>query len=97
MIQLYGHDLSGNSYKVRLFLSLLNLEFEWIKVDLITAEHSEVEHWNSLWSSASVMDGDVTHRMLKQFWCIWRVSMVVKSGCRWMPYPSTSNSLVRGG
>jgi len=44
MIQLYGHDLSGNSYKVRLFLSLLNLEFEWIKVDLITAEHSGVEH-----------------------------------------------------
>lgn len=39
MIQLYGHELSGNSYKVRLFLELLNLDYEWIKVDLIKGEH----------------------------------------------------------
>ena len=39
MIKLYGHEISGNSYKVRLMLSLLNLEYEWIKVDLMQGEH----------------------------------------------------------
>lgn len=39
MIKLYGHELSGNSYKVKLLLSLLNLEYEWIKVDLLKGEH----------------------------------------------------------
>lgn len=39
MIQLYGHELSGNSYKVRLFLELLKLDYEWIKVDLMKGEH----------------------------------------------------------
>jgi glutathione S-transferase len=39
MIKLYGHEMSGNSYKVRLFLELLNLDYEWIKVDLMKGEH----------------------------------------------------------
>jgi glutathione S-transferase len=39
MIKLYGHELSGNSYKVRLFLELLNLNYEWIKIDLMKGEH----------------------------------------------------------
>jgi glutathione S-transferase len=38
MIKLYGHEISGNSYKARLMLSLLNLESEWIKVDLTKGE-----------------------------------------------------------
>jgi len=41
MIQLYGHELSGNSYKVKLLLSLLGVEFEWIKVDLLKGEHKQ--------------------------------------------------------
>lgn len=43
MIQLYGHELSGNCYKVKLFLSLLNLPYEWVKVDLIKGEHKAAE------------------------------------------------------
>jgi glutathione S-transferase len=39
MIKLYGHEISGNSYKVRLMLSLLNLEYQWIKVDLLQGKH----------------------------------------------------------
>jgi glutathione S-transferase len=39
MIKLYGHEISGNSHKARLMLSLLNLEYEWIKVDLLKGEH----------------------------------------------------------
>jgi glutathione S-transferase len=39
MIKLYGHEMSGNSYKPRLLLELLNIEYEWVKVDLMKAEH----------------------------------------------------------
>jgi glutathione S-transferase len=44
MSKLYGHELSGNSYKVRLFLELLNLNYEWIKVDLMKGEHKSPEY-----------------------------------------------------
>ncbi|BAY07564.1 glutathione S-transferase family protein [Calothrix sp. NIES-2098] len=44
MIKLYGHELSGNSYKVRLLLELLKLEYEWIKVDLMKGEHKTPEY-----------------------------------------------------
>ncbi|MEP0912764.1 glutathione S-transferase [Leptolyngbya sp. GB1-A1] len=43
MIQLYGHELSGNSYKVKLMLSLLGLESVWIKVDLLKGTHKQPE------------------------------------------------------
>lgn len=43
MIKLYGHEMSGNCYKVRLFLELLKLEYEWIKVDLMKGEHKSAE------------------------------------------------------
>jgi glutathione S-transferase len=41
MITLYGHELSGNAYKVRLFLELLQLDYEFIQVDLMKGEHKE--------------------------------------------------------
>jgi glutathione S-transferase len=44
MIKLYGHEMSGNSYKVRLLLELLKIEYEWIKVDLMTGEHKSSEY-----------------------------------------------------
>ena len=39
MIKLYGHELSGNSYKVKLLLALLGVDYEWVKVDLLQGEH----------------------------------------------------------
>jgi glutathione S-transferase len=44
MMKLHGHELSGNSYKVRLFLELLKLDYEWIKVDLMKGEHKSPEY-----------------------------------------------------
>ncbi len=44
MIKLYGHEISGNSYKVQLMLSLLNLDYEWVKVDLMTGAHKSPEY-----------------------------------------------------
>ncbi len=62
MIKLYGHELSGNSYKVRLFLSLLNLESEWIKIDLMTAEQKGAEHIarNPFGQVPTLVDGEMT-------------------------------------
>ncbi len=43
MIELYGHELSGNSYKAKLMLSLLGIDYEWINVDLLKGEHKTAE------------------------------------------------------
>ncbi len=44
MIKLYGHEISGSCHKARLMLSLLNLEHEWIVVDLMKGEHKSPEY-----------------------------------------------------
>lgn len=60
MIKLYGHELSGNSYKARLFLELLNLDYEWIKVDLMKGEHKAPEYLalNPFGQVPLLVDGD---------------------------------------
>ncbi len=61
MIKLYGHEVSGNSYKVRLMLSLLSLEYEWIKVDLLKAEQKSPEFLvlNPFGQVPLLLDGEV--------------------------------------
>ena len=61
MIKLYGHELSGNSYKAKLMLSLLSLEYEWIKVDLMAGEHKKPEFLalNPFGQVPLLVDGDV--------------------------------------
>jgi glutathione S-transferase len=44
MIKLYGHEISGNSYKAKLLLELLDIEYEWIKVDLMKGEQKSPEY-----------------------------------------------------
>ncbi len=39
MLRLHGHELSGNSSKVRLLLELLGVSYEWVRVDLMQGEH----------------------------------------------------------
>jgi len=41
MIKLYGFPLSGNAHRVRLMLSLLNLDYQLIHVKLDEAEHKQ--------------------------------------------------------
>ncbi len=61
MITLYGHEMSGNSYKVRLLLELLNLEYEWVKVDLMQGEHKSPEYLalNPFGQVPLLVDGDI--------------------------------------
>jgi glutathione S-transferase len=61
MITLYGHEISGNSYKARLLLSLLNLEYEWVRVDLMKGEHKSSEYLakNPFGQVPFLVDGEV--------------------------------------
>ncbi|WOD41399.1 glutathione S-transferase family protein [Nodosilinea sp. E11] len=61
MIQLYGHELSGNSYKVRLFLELLGLDYEWVKVDLMQGAHKAPDFLalNPFGQVPLLVDGDI--------------------------------------
>ncbi|MEM9272004.1 MAG: glutathione S-transferase family protein [Cyanobacteria bacterium P01_F01_bin.143] len=44
MIKLYGHELSGNVYKIRLLIALLGIEHQFIRVDLMKGEHKSPEY-----------------------------------------------------
>ena len=61
MITLYGHEISGNSYKARLLLSLLNLEYEWVRVDLMEGEHKSPEYLakNPFGQVPFLVDGEI--------------------------------------
>jgi glutathione S-transferase len=38
MYKIYGDELSGNCYKVKLLMQLLNIEYEWEHVDILNNE-----------------------------------------------------------
>ncbi|NHC35160.1 glutathione S-transferase family protein [Scytonema millei] len=64
MIQLYDFVLSGNCHKVRLLLSMLNLDYESVPVNLKAGEH-KTERFLQLNPCGQVpvlMDGDVILR-----------------------------------
>lgn len=62
MITLYGHKLSGNSYKVRLLLELLSLEYDYKQIDLMNGEHKQPAYLaiNPFGQVPALVDGDVT-------------------------------------
>lgn len=43
MYTLYGNKISGNSYKARLTCELLNIEYQWIEIDILTQENRQAE------------------------------------------------------
>lgn len=61
MPTLYGHPMSGNSYKVKLLLSLLALDYEWVTVDLLKGEHKQPDFLklNAFGQVPVLVDGDV--------------------------------------
>jgi glutathione S-transferase len=61
MMKLYGHEVSGNSYKVRLMLSLINIKYEWMRVDLMKGEQKLPEYlaMNPLGQVPLLVDGEI--------------------------------------
>lgn len=41
VIKLYGHARSGNAYKVKLLLALMELDYDWVDVDILNGEHKQ--------------------------------------------------------
>jgi len=64
MITLYGHPISGNSHRVRTFLSILGLEYENIVVDLPSGAHKKPDYLelNPLGQVPVLTDGNLTLR-----------------------------------
>jgi glutathione S-transferase len=64
MIKLYEHELSGNCYKVKLMLSLLDLKYVTVPIDLMRGEHksSEFLKLNPLSQVPVLTDGDLVIR-----------------------------------
>lgn len=62
MIKIYGHEISGNAYKVKLLASLLGLEYEWVRIDLMKGEQKSPEYLarNPFGQVPTLEDGDVT-------------------------------------
>lgn len=93
MIKLYGHELSGNSYKVKLLLSLLGIEHEWIKVDLLKGEHkaSEFQSLNPFGQVPVLVDGDT---IIKDAQAILVYLARCYGGEQWLPLDAVSLSQV---
>ncbi|MBN3921687.1 glutathione S-transferase [Nostoc sp. NMS4] len=93
MIKLYGHELSGNSYKVKLLLSLLGIEHEWIKVDLLKGEHkaSEFQSLNPFGQVPVLVDGDT---IIKDAQAILVYLARFYGGEQWLPLDAVSLSQV---
>ncbi|PVV27717.1 MAG: glutathione S-transferase, partial [gamma proteobacterium symbiont of Ctena orbiculata] len=61
ILKLYNYPRSGNCYKIRLFLSMLGLEYERIDIDLIKGESltDEFKQINPRGQVPVLMDGDL--------------------------------------
>jgi glutathione S-transferase len=84
MIKLYGHEISGNTYKVRLFLALLTLDYEWIKVDVTKGEQKSPEYLslNPFGQVPLLIDGET---MLADAQAILVYLARQYGGDRWLP------------
>ena len=62
MLRLHGHELSGNSTKVRLLLDLAGIPYEWVRVDLMKGEHKGEAFLalNPFGQVPLLEDGDIT-------------------------------------
>lgn len=83
MIQLYNHEISGNCYKVRLMLSLLELEYELVAVDLMKGEHKYPQflHLNPLGQVPVLVDSDLVIRDAQAI----LVYLARRYGSDWLP------------
>ncbi len=61
-LKLYGHELSGNVYKVRLFLALLGLEHEYVRIDLMKGAHKQADYLaiNPFGQVPALVDGETS-------------------------------------
>jgi glutathione S-transferase len=93
MLKLYDFRLSGNCYKVRLLLSLLDLESELVAVDLKNGQQKTPEFLAlNLWGQVPVLvDGDLVIRDSQAILCYLARCYGNES---WLPIDPASLGLV---
>lgn len=93
MITLYGHELSGNTYKVRLFLELLNLDYDYKPVDLMKGEHRQPPYLaiNPFGQIPALIDGE---QVLQDAQAILVYLAQQYGGDTWLPTDAVSLSRV---
>ena len=94
-MKLYGHELSGNAYKVELLLNLLKLEYEFVRVDLMAGEHKQPDFLalNPFGQVPVLVDGD---RVLQDAQAILTYLGGVYGGDAWLPQdPQELPAIVR--
>ena len=84
MITLYTVDLSGNGIKARMLLSMLGLDYETKKPDMMKGEHKSPDFLklNPLGQVPVLIDGGVTFAIPRRSWSISRGNMAATTGCR---------------
>src|SRR5580658_1298998 len=83
-MRLYDLELSGNCYKVRLFLSLIGQGCERVPVDFLGGAHKQppLIELNPFGEIPILVDGDLILRDSQRFWSISRGNTETKRGCR---------------
>lgn len=91
-MKLYDLELSGNCYKIRLFLSLLDIDYELVPVDLMAGEHKSPEFLQlNPWGEVPVLeDGDLILRDSQAI----LVYLAKKHGGDWFPSDAAEMALV---
>ncbi|MBW4473897.1 MAG: glutathione S-transferase [Stenomitos rutilans HA7619-LM2] len=93
MLKLYDFALSGNCYKARLMLSLLNLEHKIISLDLKSSEHKSLEFLRlNLFGQVPVLVDENT--MIRESQAILVYLARCYGGNSWLPSEAEPMSLV---
>ena len=92
-MELYSHEVSGNSYKIRLFLSLLDLDCAVINVDLMQGENRQPEflQLNPLGQVPVLVDKDL---MLRDSQAILVYLAKTYGNDHWLPQTGREMALV---
>jgi glutathione S-transferase len=93
MVTLYNFPLSGNGYKARLLMSILNVEYQTIAIDLRQKEHKapaflEINPWGQV---PALVDGEL---VLRDSQAILVYLAQRYSGEAWLPNDPVSWGLV---
>jgi glutathione S-transferase len=93
MLKLYNFPLSGNGYKARLLMSILNLEYETIDIDLRSGEHktSQFLEINPYGQVPVLVDGEL---ILRDSQAILVYLAQRYGGEAWLPQDAASWGLV---
>jgi glutathione S-transferase len=94
-IRLFHNPLSGHAHRVQLFLTLLELPFELVKIDFLKAEHKTPEYLalNLFGQVPVIQDGDLT--LADSNAILTYLALRYDPSGRWLPRDPVGSALVQ--